>query len=70
MKTITDGECFTAVRHDPSMVLPSVGFVLHRRYGSMYVDTDVVVLQDPLAPPYVHTSFDVQVTVPRRGSSC
>ena len=36
-----------------------------RRYGSMYVDTDVVILQDPLAPRYVQTSYDVQVTAPR-----
>ena len=27
----------------------------------MYLDTDVVVLQDPLAPVHVQTSYDIQV---------
>ena len=27
----------------------------------MYLDTDVVVLRDPLAPVYVQTSYDIQV---------
>ena len=26
----------------------------------MYLDTDVVVLRDPLAPPLVQTPYDVQ----------
>ncbi len=64
---ITDRKRSAALLRDQSAILPVTGLNLCHRYGSMYVDTDVVVLQDPLAPPYVQTSYDVQVTVQIRG---